>query len=170
MNQKLYPEDEAMDWKKLLVSQRVTQKALISLLEKKGIISKDELTDEIRTQIKSEAIARNRRKQRRLIKRCEIDFTYDNLTFRGISSNFSLGGLFIRTKHPLSPDTVFDMVIRLPDEKLSKLKGKVARAALTPRGRVMGTPFKHVKDGMGVRIIEKDAHYLNFIKSLLSSR
>ena len=170
MDQKLYPKDEAMDWKKLLVSQRVTQKALISLLEKKGIISKDELIDEIRTQVKSEANARNRRQQRRLIKRCEIDFSYDNLTLKGISSNFSVGGLFIRTRHPLSPDTVFDMVIHLPDGSLSKLKGKVVRSAQTAHGKVMGTPFKPVKDGMGVRIIEKDAHYLNFIKSLLSSR
>ena len=170
MDEKLYPEDEDMDWKKLLVSQRVTQKALLRVLEKKGIISKDELIDEIRTQCKGEANARNRRQHRRLIKRCEIDFSYDNLTFKGISSNFSVGGLFIRTKHPLSPDTVFDMVIHLPDESLSKLKGKVARSAKTSLGRVMGTPSKVLKDGMGVKIIEKDAHYLHFLKSLLSSR
>jgi hypothetical protein len=170
MDEKLYPEDEDIDWKKLLVSQRVTQKALLRVLEKKGIISKDELIDEIRTQCKGEANTRNRRQHRRLIKRCEIDFSYDNLTFKGISSNFSVGGLFIRTKHPLPPDTVFDMVIHLPDESLSKLKGKVARSTKTSLGRVMGTPLKVLKDGMGVKIIEKDAHYLHLIKSLLSSR
>jgi hypothetical protein len=170
MDETLYPEDKVMDWKKLLVSQIVTQKALLRVLEKKGIISKDELIDEIRIQCKDEANVRNKRQHRRLIRRCEIDFSYDNLTFKGISSNFSVGGLFIRTKNPLSPDTVFDMVIHLPDASLSKLKGSVARSTKTSLGRVMRTPLQTVKDGMGVKIIEKDVHYLNFIKSLLSSR
>jgi len=170
MGEKVYPEDEAKDWKKLLVGQRITQKALISLLEKKDIISKDELMDKIKTQARGEAKALDRRQQRRLIKRCEINFTYDDLTFKGISSNFSLGGLFIRTKHPLSPDTVFDMVIHLPDEKLSKLRGKVTRSMKKALGIVVGTSCEAVKDGMGVKIIEKDTQYLEFIKSLLSSR
>lgn len=170
MDETLYPEDKVMDWKKLLVSQIVTQKALLRVLEKKGIISKDELIDEIRIQCKDEANVRNKRQHRRLIRRCEIDFSYDNLTFKGISSNFSVGGLFIRTKNPLSPDTVFDMIIHLPDASLSKLKGSVARSTKTSLGRVMRTPLQTVKDGMGVKIIEKDVHYLNFIKSLLSSR
>ncbi|MBI5639985.1 MAG: PilZ domain-containing protein [Nitrospirae bacterium] len=109
----------------------------------------------------------NKREQRRFIKRCEVEFTADNVTVRGISSDFSLTGLFIRTNHPLPPDTVFDMVIYLPDGTPLKLKGKTVRAAKMGTGRVIGTPVKSMKNGMGVEIIEKNADYLHFMRSLI---
>jgi len=43
----------------------------------------------------------NRRKHKRYIRRCEIEFVSDGVTYRGIASDFSLNGLFIRTNHPL---------------------------------------------------------------------
>ncbi len=109
----------------------------------------------------------NKRKQKRFIKRCEVEFICAGITYNGISSDFSMGGLFIRTNHPLAPDTIFNVKVYLPDGRISKLKVKVRRAWKTATGRVIGTPVKEYKNGMGVEISEKDVNYLNFIRSLL---
>jgi hypothetical protein len=96
-----------------------------------------------------------------------VEFTSDGLTLRGISSDFSLKGLFIRTNHPYVPGTIFDIVIHIPDGSVSKIKGKAVRALKTPTGLVLGTPTKSLKNGMGIEIIEKDANYLHLIRSLI---
>jgi hypothetical protein len=108
----------------------------------------------------------NKRRQKRFVKRCEVEFISDNLMVRGISSDFSLEGLFIRTNHPYTPGTVFDIVVHLPDGADAKVKGRAVHAAKTPTGKVMGTPVKSLKNGMGIEIIEKDDNYISFIKSL----
>lgn len=82
-----------------------------------------------------------------------------------MSSNFSVNGLFIKTRRTFAPGTVLNIVIHLPNGATSKVKGAVKRAPKTPTGRIMGTPVKVVKDGMGVEIIEKDAQYLHVIKT-----
>ena len=87
---------------------------------------------------------------------------------RGISSNLSSNGLFISANRPFPPDTMLDIVIHLPNRSTSKLKGRVRRALKTLTGRVIGTPVKSFKNGMGVEIIEKDTNYLKFIKSSLA--
>jgi len=89
---------------------------------------------------------------------------------RGISGNFSLNGLFIRTNHPAPLEALLDVAVFLPNETISYLKVKVARAFKTPTGKVIGTPVRSGTNGMGVRIIEKDANYLNFFKSMLTER
>ena len=109
----------------------------------------------------------DKRKQKRFIRRCEVEFTADNLTLRGISSDFSLTGLFIRTNHPFAPGTLFDIIIHLPDGLISRVKGTAVRAAKTPTGRVMGTPVKSVKNGMGIELTEIDANYIHHITNLL---
>ncbi len=109
----------------------------------------------------------SRRKQKRYIKRCEVEFVVGGITYRGISSDFSLDGLFIRSNFPASPDAVLHVTIHLPGGAVSKLKVKVVRAWRTAIGKVMGTPVMAAKNGMGVTILEKDANYLHFIRSLL---
>ena len=96
-----------------------------------------------------------------------MEFTTGGLTLRGISSDFSLEGLFIRTNYPYIPGTIFDIVIHIPDGSVSKIKGKAVRALKTPTGMVIGTPIKSLKNGMGIEIIERDANYLHLIRSLL---
>jgi hypothetical protein len=96
-----------------------------------------------------------------------VEFTVDNLTLRGISSDFSLEGLFLRTNHACKPGTVLDIVIHLPDGSVSKVKGKAVRSLRTPTGMVIGAPVRSMKNGMGIEIIERDSHYLHFIRSLL---
>ncbi len=108
-----------------------------------------------------------KRQHKRFIKRCVIEFVVDGSKYTGISSDFSFNGLFIRTRYPLIPDTMLHVTVYLPDGRVSKLTVKVKRAAKTATGRVMGTPVKSLKGGMGVEIIGRDVNYLHFIRSLL---
>jgi len=63
-----------------------------------------------------------------------------------------LNGLSIRTEHQFTPDTILDIVIELPGNKTSKLKGKVVRT---------------IKNGVGVEVIEKDSGYLHYYSNCL---
>ena len=128
---------------------------------------------QMRVGMKEETTQRERldkRHQKRFIKRCEVEFVSDSVTFRGISGNFSLTGLFIRTNHPCPLDSVLDVSVFLPNRTVSTLKVRVVRSFRTPTGKVIGTPVRSGTNGMGVRIIEKDANYLNFFKSILNDR
>ncbi len=109
---------------------------------------------------------KEKRQNKRFIKLCETEFTVDGITHRGMSSNLSLDGHFINTKRSFPPDTLLDIVIHLPNGSTSKLKGRVRRALKTLTGNVLGTTVKSFKNGMGVEIIEKDANYLELMRSL----
>lgn len=109
-----------------------------------------------------------RRQHKRYVKRCEIEFSAQDITGRGISSNLSVNGLFIRTSRPFPPDTIIDITIHLPDGVTSKIKGKVMRASKSALG--VGTYVKSAMSGMGVEIIDKDAHYTQFVNSLALDR
>jgi ribosomal protein S27E len=100
---------------------------------------------------------RIRRIHDRYIRRLETEFSVSDKKYRAISSDFSVGGLFVRTNHPFPPDTIIDLTVYLPDGNISRLRGMVRRAYKTP-GVAM-------KNGMGIEFIEKDECYLNFIKS-----
>lgn len=110
---------------------------------------------------------RNKRQFRRFTRRCEAEFTAGDVTSRGIASDFSLNGLFLKTNYPVTADTLIEITVHLPDGATAKLKGKVKRSMKTAIGKVMGMPVKSLKNGMGVQLIERDAAYLHFIRSLL---
>jgi hypothetical protein len=111
--------------------------------------------------------SRDKRHFRRFTRRCEAEFTARDVTNRGIASDFSINGLFIRTNHPLPADSVIDIVVHLPDGSVSYLRGKVKRANKPSFGRVIGTPIKAYKNGMGIELTMKDSNYLHFIRSLI---
>ena len=98
-----------------------------------------------------------RRKYQRFIRRLEVEFTAKDQSYRGISSNFSLSGLFVRTNHAFAPGTITDLTIHLSDSIESRIKGIVKVAYKTP-----GIPLKN---GMGIEILENDSHYANFVSS-----
>ena len=110
----------------------------------------------------------NKRQHRRFIKRCDIAFFSDDLTFRGMSRNFSLNGLFIKTNRLFAKDKMLGIEVSLPDGSTSELTGKVKWSLKTSAGKGFGTSIKTLINGMGVEIIAKDAYYLHFIRSLLS--
>ncbi len=109
----------------------------------------------------------SKRDQKRFIKRLNADFTVNGVTRKGVSSNFSINGLFIRTNYPYVVDTMLDIDIHLPDGEISRLKGKVVRSDKTSMGKVIGMPVRSMKNGMGIEIIEKDPNYLHLIRDLL---
>jgi Tfp pilus assembly protein PilZ len=102
---------------------------------------------------------KTKRRYERIIRRLEIEFSAKDQTHRGISSNFSLGGIFIRTNRAFEPGTEVDLLIHLPDGTRSKAKGIVKMA--------MKTPVVSLKNGMGVEITEKDQQYIKFVETLL---
>lgn len=99
-----------------------------------------------------------RRQCQRYTKRLETTFSSGNLSFRGISSDLSAGGLFIRTQHGFVPGTVVDLDIYLPNGKISHLKGVVRRT--------VKTTIPGVKNGMGIELIERDPNYLEFLRTV----
>jgi uncharacterized protein (TIGR02266 family) len=92
----------------------------------------------------------------RFTKRLEVKFGSGRNTYKGILSNLSQGGLFIRTNRGFSPGTTIDIELVLPDGTISVLKGIVRWAEKTHLA---------IKNGMGIELIEKDSAFMNFIKS-----
>ena len=108
-----------------------------------------------------------KREHERFIKRCETEFIVDGITHRGVSSNLSMNGLYINANRPFSPDTVIDITVHLPNGKTSILRGRVERALKGSLGNVIAASVKSLKSGMGVKLLEKDNNYIEFINSRL---
>jgi hypothetical protein len=66
------------------------------------------------------------------------------------------------------PDTLLDIIIYLPNDLTSHLKGKVVRTSIETLRAVRGKARGYAEKGMGIEIIEKDSLYLHFIRSFLS--
>jgi hypothetical protein len=99
-----------------------------------------------------------KRRYKRYIRRLETEFTIGGSTFRGISSDLSEKGLFIRTGKGFVPGSILDIVIYLPNGEKAKVKGIVRRT--------IKTDSTLVKNGMGIEILENDEVYTKFIKDL----
>lgn len=133
-----------------------------------------------------------KRHHKRYPKRFESDFLSNNIKFKGFTSDFSLSGLFLRTTHPLTPGTIIQIHVYLPDGSTARVKGQVSRterqsqkeiakptqkATTRPTQKVLGPkakgkkPVKEnvttVQSGMGIKILERDANYLHLIRSLV---
>lgn len=104
---------------------------------------------------------KSNRRHDRFIKRLETEFTAGQERYRGISSDLSLNGLFIRTNHPCQPGTIVDITLHLPDGTTSRLRGVVRRS--------MKTPVVSVKNGMGIKILDMDEGYRDVLAMLSES-
>jgi Tfp pilus assembly protein PilZ len=100
----------------------------------------------------------SKRQSARHKKRLETKFTADSVVYTGITSDISDGGIFIRTRYGFVPGTVIKIELYLPEDKISKLKGKVKRS--------IRTPMVSFKNGMGVEILEKDSSYTIFLNAM----
>jgi len=107
--------------------------------------------------------AHEKRREERYKGRFKVEFASGGQTYRGISSNLSLNGLFIRTRNPLEIGTPIAMLLHLPGGLTATLKGKVARVLVMHDG----TSAVSIRNGMGIEIIEKDYNYLRTVMSLL---
>ncbi len=99
-----------------------------------------------------------KRDSKRKIKRLEVIFTSNGKTNRGITSNVSEKGLFIRTKKGFAPGTALDIELHIPSGETLKLHGKVAR--------LIKTQFNAVKNGMGIELLGIDLKYIKYLKSM----
>ncbi|HWR59720.1 MAG TPA: PilZ domain-containing protein [Thermodesulfovibrionales bacterium] len=97
-----------------------------------------------------------KRYSQRFTKRLEVTFTSEGSKFRGISSDLSAMGLFIRTQHGLTPESFVDIELYLPNGKISRLRGIVKRT--------VKTALSLVKNGMGVELVARDQDYLEFLR------
>jgi uncharacterized protein (TIGR02266 family) len=102
---------------------------------------------------------RQQRKHKRIVKRLETEFSAGGSDFRGISSDLSEGGLFVRTSKPFAPDTLVDLTIHLPGNMVTRLKGRVRWAIKIGQ--------MSAKNGMGIEIIESDQNFVNLLNTLL---
>ena len=93
----------------------------------------------------------------RFTKRLEVTFSSGGLSYRGILSNLSQNGLFIRTNRGFAPGSTVDIQLVMPDNTVCRLRGVVKRT--------IKTPMSSMKNGMGIELTEKDAAYLNFMES-----
>jgi Tfp pilus assembly protein PilZ len=93
----------------------------------------------------------------RFTKRLEATFSSGGLSYRGILSNLSRNGLFIRTNRGFAPGSTVDIELVMPDNTICRLKGVVKRT--------VKTPVSSMKNGMGIELTEKDAAYLNLMES-----
>ncbi len=98
----------------------------------------------------------SKREYRRYTKRLETEFSAGGMSFRGISSDISAKGLFIRTQHGFVPGTRVDITLQLPDGNSSRLTGIVRRT--------IKTPLTLVKNGMGIELTQVDDNFRAFIK------
>lgn len=93
----------------------------------------------------------------RFTKRLEATFSSGGLSFRGILSNISENGIFIRTNRGFAPNTLVEIEVVMPDNRISYLKGIVRRS--------IKTPVTITKNGMGIELTETDSTYIRFVRS-----
>lgn len=109
-------------------------------------------------------MARERGYQRhpRFTKRLEVTFSSGGLSYKGILSNLSANGLFIRTNRGFAPGTEVEIQLMMPGDKISSLKGIVRRTVKAPV-----TP---AKNGMGIELITRDEAYVNLVMTSLQEQ
>jgi hypothetical protein len=110
------------------------------------------------------------RKHKRIQKNCEVEFSScaNNEIYDGVTENFSVDGLFLRTDDLLPLQSEITIVLHLPYGSTSRLKGVVRRVYdVIYDTAASGHAYK---GGMGIEIIERDSHYMRFFISLLSGR
>ena len=103
--------------------------------------------------------ARDYKRTRRFTKRLEVAFSSGGLSYRGILSNVSISGIFIRTSRGFAPGTTVDIELMLPDNTVSSIKGIVRRT--------IKNPVTAATNGMGVELTHKDEKYEKFIRPFL---
>jgi hypothetical protein len=91
------------------------------------------------------------------MKRLEATFSSGGLSYKGILSNISANGLFIRTNRGFAPGSIVDIELIMPDNRISLLKGVVKRT--------IKTPITSSRNGMGVELLEKDSIFMDYVQS-----
>ena len=108
------------------------------------------------------------RKHKRIQKTCEVEYSssVNNESYKGVTENFSVDGLFLRADDLLPLQSEISIVLHIPYGSTSQLKGVVRRVYdVIYDAASSGHAYK---GGMGIEITERDSHYMRFFISLLS--
>ena len=100
-----------------------------------------------------------KRTYRRKTKRLEVNFTIGDREAKGISSDLSAQGLFIRTRTCLEPGSYIEFVVFTPSGKEAHGRGRVRNAVR------METALG--KSGMGIELHACDENYVNLLSELI---
>ena len=103
-------------------------------------------------------MSQRKRQEKRFIRRLESDFFLGERKFKGISSDLSEHGLFVRTRNCLTKGSYINVVIHLADGRAARVSGTVRRA--------VRTNSQLVKNGMGIELSAFDKHYADLIKDV----
>ncbi len=102
----------------------------------------------------------SKREAIRYIRRLEAEFEGGGVSGRGLTSDISRKGLFIRTQKALNPGTPVTVRLHLRDGRISTVKGIVRRAIKIP----LYAP--EIKNGMGIEILEWDSLFEGLLLEL----
>ncbi len=105
------------------------------------------------------ARTRGYQRYRRITKRLEVTFSAGGIRYKGILSNLSTNGLFIRTNRGFTPGTVVDIQIIMPGNQVASLTGVVKRT--------IKVPVTPARNGMGIELITSDEIFLDYVRNVL---
>lgn len=105
----------------------------------------------------------SKREAKRYLRRLEAEFEGGGLSGRGLTSDISRKGLFIRTQKALAPGTPVTVKLHLSDGRTSIVKGIVRRAIKVP------IYASEIKNGMGIEIKEMDGLFESLLMGLEGS-
>ena len=104
------------------------------------------------------AMKRNRLHERHT-RRLETDFFFEDRVFKGISSNLSEKGLFIRTNNCLTPGSYIEFMVYTP------AGGKAYGAGVVRRANKSNSPL--IKNGMGIELRRCDRNYRDMLRDVI---
>jgi len=113
-----------------------------------------------------EKLGNEMRREKRLLKRFEVEFSTSDQNYQGLCRNLCLNGLFIKTRKKIPADTLIEMTVHLPDRSISKLRGRIKWAIKETYGLILERAGMPSKDGIGVQLIDIDNNFFEYIKSL----
>jgi Tfp pilus assembly protein PilZ len=114
----------------------------------------------------------DKRESTRKIKHLHITFFCGEGEHKGISSNFSYTGLFIKTRKKCKPGSSVNMILEIDDNQKIVFRGVVAWAKITSLfhdvKKVKKTSiFNRFNDGIGIKLTEPPQAYKDFLEALI---
>jgi len=119
-------------------------------------LTKDHMAETTMINDRNELI--DNRKDKRYSKRLAVRISSGSLLRSGIMRDVSENGMFVMSSRDFTKDMELDIELSLPNNKTSLLKGTIARN--------MGILGSTWLTGFGIKLIEKDETFHNFLTTL----
>jgi Tfp pilus assembly protein PilZ len=102
----------------------------------------------------------DKRGSNRKIKRYHTTFLCGKDQHRGITSNLSKTGLFIKTRKKFTPGSLVKIILHLDENRKIALRGEIARVNTTSK---FDNSFKN---GIGIKLTSSPEEYKDLLKDL----